>query len=124
MGFYEDSSTRSIIQIYHLGSNSWRTHGIVPYYFRWDIRRLGIISLGSLHWLVNPVAETYLHESPDVIVSFDICDEIFDELAFPDAVNNKDFIKEQELGVLDGCLCLLLRDPGLQVDFSVMREYG
>ncbi|XP_026420432.1 F-box protein CPR1-like [Papaver somniferum] len=116
--------SRSGVQVYKLGSDSWSIHRFIPYYFPCNTRRSGISVHESLHWLARPGVESYLQESPDVIVSFNICEERFDALAFPASVENENVIKEQELGALDGCLCLLLQNPDCRVDLWVMREYG
>ncbi|XP_026400696.1 F-box protein CPR1-like isoform X2 [Papaver somniferum] len=122
---FDGDSTRSGVQVYNLGLNSWSTHELIPYYVTCNTMRSGIIVHGSLHWLGKAGAKSFVQLCPDVIVSFDICDERFYELTFPAAVNNQDFSVGREIGVLDGCLCLILRHSSNgQVDLWVMREHG
>ncbi|XP_026420433.1 F-box protein CPR1-like [Papaver somniferum] len=112
--------SRSGVQVYHLGSNSWSTHQFIPYYFPCKTSRSGITVHGSLHWLGKPGVETYSQESPDTIVSFDICEERFDVLAFPATAENEDVIKAHEIGILDGCLCLIIQELNSRLDLWVL----
>ncbi|XP_026420429.1 F-box protein CPR1-like [Papaver somniferum] len=119
-------TSRCGVQLYNLGSNSWNnTYQFIPYCFQWYIRRSSITVHGSLHWLARPGVENMqMQRIPDVIVSFGICEDRFQDLALPAAVENEGVVKKQLLGALDGCLCLFLQQPGRRVDMWVMREYG
>ncbi|XP_026377556.1 F-box/kelch-repeat protein At3g06240-like [Papaver somniferum] len=118
-------SSHSVVQIYTLGSNSWRTCQCqdMPYYFPDGIKP-GVLVNGALHWYAVDKREYY-----EAIISFDMTNEIFKEVAritgsmlHPVVCDYS--IDYNNVSVLGGCLCILHKTYGVKVDVWVMQEYG
>ncbi|OVA03346.1 F-box domain [Macleaya cordata] len=118
----------SEVEVYTLGSNSWKKLKNIPYIVSSDLNRPGVLVNECLHWIASPnngLKKNRGSKDSKVIVSFDINDEIFLEVSHPEQLDDK-FGKH--LGVLGGCLCLvssLAMDDNVEsVDVWVMKEYG
>ncbi|CAN4094232.1 unnamed protein product [Withania somnifera] len=114
---------KSDVQVLSLGtSNRWRSIGDVVYRFAPNSQ--GIMLNGKMHWLTR--FGKYHGRYDRLIVSFDLADEVFDEVPKVDFDINPRMV-QYHLAVLGDCLavCLALR-PGTAGGFEiwVMREYN
>lgn len=108
----------SRIQVYSLRSNSWESSIPVPYRFCNEFNGVGAVLVhGNLHWLAD---DDYQNQ---FVVSFDIIEEHFEKLQLPkQPLKNKNWFIS--LGVLAGCLCVLVEVVQVCVELWVMRDYG
>ncbi|KAL7183119.1 hypothetical protein ACSBR1_041741 [Camellia fascicularis] len=104
------------VSVYTLRMNLWSRVEDSPYDHIVHGPSRGILVGGALHWLARKGVGS---NKSTVIVSFDLADENFRDM---DSVDN--FILVEELGVLGGCLCVLVPDYGFCDDVWVMKEYG
>lgn len=102
--------TSTGVESYTLGTDSWKSVPIIPYFFYY--RTFGLLVNGSFHWLAGSKRGT-------LIVSLDISDERFKEIELPIECLKKRsrFITE---AMLDGCLSVLVRNDRVWV----MQDYG
>ncbi|XP_051152153.1 F-box protein At3g07870 [Andrographis paniculata] len=113
-------SFSSNVDVYSLRSNVWMNKGVAPYLLeKWSSP--GVLVNHKLHWVSiwgrNPTGR--------VIVSYNLVDDTFTEIAFPSFESFSRRIKSQLLA-LNGCLCASMpRSSGCWTfDIWVMREYG
>ncbi|KAL7243276.1 hypothetical protein ACSBR1_015643 [Camellia fascicularis] len=102
----------NMVSVYTLRTNLWRRIEDSPYEHT-------LHEPGALHWLARKGVGS---NKSIVIISFDLVDENFRDMPSPDSVDN--FILVEELGVLGGCLCVLVPRYGVYNDVWVMKEYG
>ncbi|CAK9156624.1 unnamed protein product [Ilex paraguariensis] len=112
-------SNSTPVSVYSLGSDSWRAIRVaVP-----DMTfRLGAVSVnGFLHWLAYQLKEI------ELIVSFDLRNEVFQQMAMPDSCGF-DYEIKREIVVLKGSLSVIVYSAPLTAGNSfeiwVMTEYG
>ncbi|XP_026443983.1 F-box protein CPR1-like [Papaver somniferum] len=111
-----ESKDTTNIHVYTLASNSWKTG--IPYRFPYD-QRAGVSFNGDLHWVPLGDQENY------VILSLDISDENFKEMQIPKELSRNAANQYLFLGVLEGCLCLLVSlDVDGQFEVRKMLNYG
>ncbi|XP_026378963.1 F-box protein CPR1-like [Papaver somniferum] len=110
------------VEVYTLGSDSWKRIGNVSYKFE---KHHGVLVSGALHWFaVSSVQQL------KVLVSLDIVNERFVEVLLPkerltypeEPLEDVKYVKN--VGELGGRLCLLFHVFGVRVDLWVMQEYG
>ncbi|KAF9607975.1 hypothetical protein IFM89_003895 [Coptis chinensis] len=122
---YDDINARkdyhSLVSVYTLGGiGSWRDLDDVSYYFG---RPSAPLVNGSLHWLV--FGETKMDWGYyNVIVSFDIKDEVFQELPWPKGVNRFKECTHKEIVELGGVLWYVRCWYGKEAVAWVMKDYG
>ncbi|KAK9697284.1 hypothetical protein RND81_08G027100 [Saponaria officinalis] len=84
----------------------------------------GMSTNNHLHWNITEFDSEVFDYSRETILSFDICEEKWGEIPVLDELAIKSYIIE--LGVLNGCLCMLtsrgISYPNL--DLWIMKEYG
>ncbi|XP_028123682.1 F-box/kelch-repeat protein At3g06240-like [Camellia sinensis] len=107
-----------MVSVYTLRTNLWGRIEDSPYDHTVHGPPRGILVRGALHWLARKGVGS---NKSTVIVSFDLADENFRDMPSPDSVDN--FILVEELGVLGGCLCVLVPGYGVYNDVWVMKEY-
>ncbi|XP_052179115.1 F-box protein At3g07870 [Diospyros lotus] len=110
---------RSEVQVFSLnGSRNWKSLGKVPYPL--ERRSSEALVNGRLHWLTQPLRRPGLRRSCG-IVSFDIADEQFREVARPDCggLNRTNY----HLVVLGGCLAAVVCFHHYRFEIWVMKEY-
>ncbi|XP_026423074.1 F-box protein CPR1-like [Papaver somniferum] len=103
------SKDTTLVQIYSLASNLWETEKTIPYWFS-DMHISGVLVDGNLHWLA-------LGHHNFLLLSLDISDENFKEMQLPREVPEMN--KDMCLGVLQGCLCLLVK-----TDVNGVKNYS
>ncbi|GMP96426.1 hypothetical protein CsSME_00045082 [Camellia sinensis var. sinensis] len=109
----------NMVSVYTLRTNLWRRIEGSPYDHTVHGPSRGILVRGALHWLARKGVGS---NKSTIIVSFDLADENFRDMPSPDSVDN--FILVEELGVLGGCLCVLVPGYGVCDYVWVMKEYG
>ncbi|OVA01215.1 F-box domain [Macleaya cordata] len=112
------------VMVYTLGSNSWRTIQIFPYEILCGTEP-GVLVNGALHWIASA---RFSLGTPELIVSFDIGDERFQELPQSEYF---DLMFNKCVGMLGGCLCVFGKRYVVDWfnryrDFEVwvMKDYG
>ena len=109
-------------EVYTLSKDSWRRVVISPMSIRGIDDSPGIFFNGALHFI------TYYNQIRNFILSFDVNDEIFQEIMMPD-----DYIDEvfrhvggfsRYLVVFEGSLALIAFSKGNRCRIWAMREYG
>ncbi|XP_026440586.1 F-box/kelch-repeat protein At3g06240-like [Papaver somniferum] len=114
----------SDVDVYTLGSNSWKRIQSIPYSLsEIDCYFEGVSFKGSLHWLAHTFDE---NQKCNELVRFDIINERFQNVALPSlpkesSEKSKFNIKVGEFG---GCMCVVFQVFNLRVDVSMMQEYG
>ncbi|XP_026382643.1 F-box/kelch-repeat protein At3g06240-like [Papaver somniferum] len=110
----------SYVGVYTLGSDSWKTISSIPYKLAKGYNNVrfpvfpGVFLNGALHWL----AQSFSGNGLQVLLSFDMKDEIFAEIHQPENLDKFDY---KFVGLLGGCLCMLC-SVGFEV--WVMQHYG
>ncbi|KAK8346490.1 hypothetical protein V6Z11_A07G221000 [Gossypium hirsutum] len=107
---------QSDVQIYTLGSSSWRSLGKVSYQF---VRRPSeALVNGRLHWVSRPRR----YHPARRLISFDLADEQFREVPKPDCggLNRCNF----HLSVLGGCLAAAVYGNYGKLEIWVMKCYN
>ncbi|XP_042477613.1 F-box protein CPR1-like [Macadamia integrifolia] len=110
-----DSFSKEVeVNVYSLSTNSWRRVGDMPVHINaeGDHYVSGVLVNSALHWIAKG-------KTPYIIISFDLQDEKYREVALPDSVDDKIFMT---LGVLGGQLCVVCEFWSLE--FWVMKDYG
>ncbi|XP_010529479.1 PREDICTED: F-box protein CPR30-like [Tarenaya hassleriana] len=119
------------VKVYSLKTNSWKRIETVPvmiqflFYFYYHLlfrRGYGVLAANNLHWVLPPRPGLVVGNS--VIVRFDLVSEEFDKVPLPEAIGNYDSDIQMDIGVLDGCLCLICCRDQTYADVWVMKEYG
>ncbi|XP_026433855.1 F-box protein CPR1-like [Papaver somniferum] len=110
------SKDTTLVQVYSLASNLWKTEKTIPYLFCY-MHISGVLVNGNLHWLA-------LGQYNFLLLSLDISGENFEEMQLPRKIPKLN--KDMCVGVLQGCLCLLVRSDVNGVKFEVweMLDYG
>ncbi|XP_026442972.1 F-box/kelch-repeat protein At3g23880-like [Papaver somniferum] len=114
----DQSQGMSLVDVYNMGSNSWKSIESVPYSFPM-CGIPGVLVNGALHWL----GHTEALQRSLVMVTFNIIEERFEELQLPKQPFDKKKIFVT-VGVLKGCLCVINSiDPNC---FQIwkMEDYG
>ncbi|KAK9690602.1 hypothetical protein RND81_09G140100 [Saponaria officinalis] len=105
------------VGVYSLSSDTWKlVCNVVASPFGTPVSHNGaLVNNHLLHWLVSrgSVGE---HR----ICCFDVCREEWTEVKLPFIDTDVSYSGERDLGVLDGCLCMLITGG----DVWVMKEYG
>ncbi|GJR99653.1 putative F-box domain-containing protein [Tanacetum coccineum] len=112
---------QTCFQVISLKSNAWKVIGEVDYICS-KLQCVGVLCNGAIHWVMHPEN----NKKEQVILSFDLSKEEFEEIPQPDDARCKldnacqpDMI----LGIMEECLCLECCD----VHFSklwVMKKYN
>ncbi|WZY80574.1 hypothetical protein YC2023_026958 [Brassica napus] len=114
------------IKVFSLRSNKWkRIHllfevQILFIYFYYDLlhrRGNGVLASNSLHWILP---RTGGHTAFNTIIRFDLASDNLGVLNFPQDLYCED---DMDIGVLDGCLCLMCYSESSHVDVWILREY-
>ncbi|XP_026458627.1 F-box protein CPR1-like [Papaver somniferum] len=101
VGIEANGSKDSIlIQVYTLASNSWKIGQTLSYRFI-HFQTSGVLVNGNLHWLA-------LGQNNCLLLSLDIADGSFKEMQLPRHLLEMEMNKDICIGVLQGCLCLLV----------------
>ncbi|XP_026389802.1 F-box protein CPR1-like [Papaver somniferum] len=111
-----------VVEMYTLGSDSWRSIDTIPYMFssaHYDSIS-GVLVNGARHWLgaCRRLAQEF-------IVSLDFCEERLERLHLPEQLLEIEHWPIN-LGVLEECLCLFayVNIPCDQMEIWVMVDYG
>ncbi|XP_026451615.1 F-box/kelch-repeat protein At3g06240-like [Papaver somniferum] len=114
----DPSKGMSAVDVYTMGSNSWKSIESVPYSF--TISGVsGVLVNGALHWLGHTQA---LHRSL-VVVSLNVSEERFEEMELPKQPYEKNN-KFMTVGALEGFLRVIVNVDNTRVEVWKMREYG
>ncbi|KAG2333859.1 hypothetical protein Bca52824_005039 [Brassica carinata] len=122
-----DGSYPFEIKVFSLKSNRWkRIHlrsevQILFSHFFYNLTYRsgnGVLASNSLHWIL-PRSEGYIDFN--TIIRFDLASEDLGVLSFPENLYYEDYM---DIGVLDGCLCLMCYGDFSHVDVWILREYG
>ncbi|KAL5710459.1 hypothetical protein ACHQM5_021018 [Ranunculus cassubicifolius] len=107
----------SNVEVYTLGMDCWRVLESISY---------GIAAFRSVTALVNGVIHWYGCEAEgDVIIAFDVKDEIFQEISRPRGVDyNSCDVEIWELGGLLSMICIFGQIEVREIQMWVMKEYG
>jgi len=118
------------VKVFSLKKNSWKRIESVAssiqllFYFYYHLlyrRGYGVLAGNSLHWVLprRPGLIAF-----NLIVRFDLALEEFEIVRFPEAVANGNVDIQMDIGVLDGCLCLMCNYDQSYVDVWMMKEYN
>ncbi|XP_010539591.1 PREDICTED: F-box protein CPR30 [Tarenaya hassleriana] len=119
------------VKVYSLKSNSWTRIGTVPviiqflFYFYYHLlfrRGYGVLAANNLHWVLPPRPGLVVCNS--LIVRFDLVSEEFDKVPLPQDIGNYNSDTQMDIGVLNGCLCLMCNHDQTYTDVWMMKEYG
>ncbi|KAL5713841.1 hypothetical protein ACHQM5_015882 [Ranunculus cassubicifolius] len=110
----------SHISVYTLGEEEWRVLGEASYIFR-SVNSCNTLVGGAIHWNAKRMGA----DCWDLIVSFDIGDEVFGEISLPSEINPNE-VEDVVVSELGGLLCYTCQFPrqGDGVHIWVMKEYG
>ncbi|XP_062162112.1 F-box/kelch-repeat protein At3g06240-like [Alnus glutinosa] len=124
---YVVATTHSLVEIYTLRTGAWRSFTAPgpPYYFGEPIGGNSLCNSffnGAVHW----PARTPKHQRPfhHLIVSFNMEDEVFREMAMPKSLQGDQEISEFFMAVVDGLLALIPCRDDEDMPVWVMKEYG
>ncbi|XP_026429137.1 F-box protein CPR1-like [Papaver somniferum] len=118
-----DSSCPNVY-VYTLSSNSWKITQSIPCYFYYAYS-YGKFYEGALHWLAITYGQCSIK-----LECFGIINETFQEMALPEELEpyteqpSKKYMFNIDVGVLEGCLCLVLNVYNVGIDVWMMQEYG
>ncbi|XP_026442955.1 F-box/kelch-repeat protein At3g23880-like [Papaver somniferum] len=114
----DQSQGMSLVDVYTMGSNSWKSIESVAYSF--PICGVpGVLVNGALHWL----GHTQALQRSLVMVSFNVNEERFEELQLPKQPFEKKNIFVT-LGLLKGCLCVINSVDCDRFQIWRMQDYG
>ncbi|XP_076922049.1 F-box/kelch-repeat protein At3g06240-like [Bidens hawaiensis] len=117
------SSNSISCQVFNLKTGLWRTVQTTHMSIN-DPDIIGSFSNGAIHWIVRHSPHDDGFNKREMILSFDIKDEIFMEIVLPNGGENE----QSEfwcLGDLKGCLYAVYGgDNGVDMEMWVMKEYG
>ncbi|CAN6987312.1 unnamed protein product [Brassica oleracea var. botrytis] len=113
------------VKVFSLKMNTWkRVKRLLPaiqllFYFYYHLlyrRGYGVLACNSLHWVLprRPGLIAF-----NTIIRFDLAAEEFEILTFPESLAHENI----DIGVLEGCLCLMCNREFTSVDVWVMKEY-
>ncbi|XP_058198309.1 F-box/kelch-repeat protein At3g06240-like [Rhododendron vialii] len=117
-----DHAAVRIVAVYSLTTNAWRM--IQDFHYHLAEHRRGVCFNGRLHWLCWRTDDL---DYSDVVVAFDLVDEIFREVQLPASYDynvSRDHEMVVEMVVLEGCLCLLVWSMSDRIDVWMMMDYG
>ncbi|XP_026389157.1 F-box protein CPR1-like isoform X2 [Papaver somniferum] len=124
VGVTQETTDTTLVQVYSLASNSWKPGQTVPYRFPnyMFMQRRGVLINGDLHWLAVAQDKFFL-------LSLNFSDETFKELQLlPKELLEKNKNPCMILGLLEGCLCILVNSyaNGIRIHCEVwkMLDYG
>ncbi|XP_026447546.1 F-box/kelch-repeat protein At3g06240-like [Papaver somniferum] len=114
----DPSHGMSSVDVYTMGSNSWKSIGSVPYTFPICCRSGALVN-GALHWLGHSQAQ----DNSLVVVSLNISEERFEDMQLPKQPSDKntEFIS---VGVLEGRLCVIVNVDDIRFEIWRMQDYG
>ncbi|CAH8364725.1 unnamed protein product [Eruca vesicaria subsp. sativa] len=113
------------IKMFSLKSNKWKRIYLlfevqilfIYFYYHLLYRRgNGVLVSNSLHWILP---RTGGHTAFNTIIRFDLATDDLGVLSFPSDLYCED---DMDIGVLDGCLCLMCYSES-SVDVWILREY-
>ncbi|CAA7054415.1 unnamed protein product [Microthlaspi erraticum] len=118
------------VKVFSLKKNSWKRIDSnfstiqLLFYFYYHLlyrRGYGVLAGNSLHWVLprRPGLIAF-----NIVIRFDLALEEFEIVRLPEAVMNGEIDIQMDIGVLDGCLCLMCNYDQKHVDVWVMREYN
>lgn len=126
------------VMVYSFRNDSWKMVEEDVCLHKKPAHRNGVLVNNKLHWLL-----WYPSLREHRIASFDVCSEKWSEVPMPDYIENGPIHPKNrmawrlygmdkeddmvDLGVLDGCLCLLTKNYRRlfgEVDVWVMKDYG
>ncbi|KAL0709553.1 hypothetical protein Bca4012_016531 [Brassica carinata] len=115
------------VKVFSLKSNKWKRIDLLPedveilfdnFYFQLLYRRgNGVLAGNSLHWIL---IHNEGHFGMNTIVRFDLATEELGLVSFSHDV----YCKGMDIGVLDGCLCMMCYNELRHAEVWIMREYG
>ncbi|KAG7541892.1 F-box associated interaction domain [Arabidopsis thaliana x Arabidopsis arenosa] len=114
------------IKVFSLKKNSWKRVCLmfevqilfIHYYYHFLPRRgYGVLANNHLHWIL-PRRQGII--AFNAIIRFDLASDDLGVLSFPRALYTED---DMDIGVLDGCVCLMCYDEFSHVDVWVLKEY-
>ncbi|WZY80577.1 hypothetical protein YC2023_026961 [Brassica napus] len=115
------------IKVFSLKSNKWkRIHlhfevQIRFVYFFYNLlcrRRNGVLASNSLHWILH---RSQGYKACNTIIKFDLASDDLGVLSLPQDLYCGD---DMDIGVLDGCLCLMCYSVFSHVDVWILRDQG
>ncbi|XP_026397457.1 F-box protein At4g22390-like [Papaver somniferum] len=120
----------SEVQVYALGLHSWKIlPDIVPYKLDADYCKAATVINGTPHWIASrdPSSSDFSGYSK-CIVSFDVGGDNFREVPISTQIveefnHLESHNRVKTLGVLGGCLCLIVYDPYHTFEVWVMNDY-
>jgi F-box interacting protein len=113
-----------LVEIYTLNTGSWRAIAAPAPSYIVNERCLSVFVNGASHWVAHTPPEEGTFRN--VIVAFDMVDEVFHEIPVPDCFVGKLYLN-MTVAVLDGLLCLVPFNERMEEQsFSIwiMKEYG
>lgn len=117
--FSEPDTDLSEVQMYRLGSGLWKSFdSCIAYQFSRE--EPGVFLDGALHWLVSSHMGND-ESQPRVLISMDMEDGVFKEIAQPEHMDDFDYTF---VGGLRGCLCLLCSVSNAKFEIWQMKDYG
>ncbi|CAL9226440.1 unnamed protein product [Arabidopsis halleri] len=114
------------IKVFSLKKNSWKRVCLmfevqilfIHYYYHLLPRGgYGVLANNHLHWIL-PRRQGII--AFNAIIRFDLASDDLGVLSFPRALYTED---DMDIGVLDGCVCLMCYDKFSHVDVWVLKEY-
>ncbi|XP_042477844.1 F-box protein At3g07870-like [Macadamia integrifolia] len=109
---------KSDVRVYSLGTGKWKKLGNAPFNIRNSSSSKAIVN-GSIHWLATQEINS---EMSELIISFDVRNEVFREIPLPSCVEAKQHCNF--VTILGGCLSLIGSFPGNYVEIWLMKDYG
>ncbi|CAF1697530.1 unnamed protein product [Brassica napus] len=114
------------IKVFSLKSNKWKRILLlfevqilfIKLYYRLLYRRgNGVLASNSLHWIL-PRSRGYI--AYNTVIRFDLASDDLGILRYPLELLHED---DMDIGVLDGCLCLMCYSESSHVGVWILREY-
>ncbi|XP_062151893.1 F-box/kelch-repeat protein At3g23880-like [Alnus glutinosa] len=122
--YYYKVKVPPLVEIYTLNTGCWRAIAAPAPSYIVNERCLSVFVNGASHWVAHTPPEEGTFRN--VIVAFDMVDEVFHEIAVPDRFVGKLYLN-MTVAVLDGLLCLVpFNERKEEQSFSIwiMKEYG
>jgi F-box interacting protein len=123
-GRLHDYKVPPLVEIYTLNTGCWRAIAAPAPSYIVNERCLSVFVNGASHWVAHTPPEEGTFRN--VIVAFDMVDEVFHEIPVPDCFVGKLYLN-MTVAVLDGLLCLVPFNERMEEQsFSIwiMKEYG
>ncbi|CAA0396128.1 unnamed protein product [Arabidopsis thaliana] len=114
------------VKVFSLKKNSWKRVCLmfefqilwISYYYHLLPRRgYGVVVNNHLHWIL-PRRQGVI--AFNAIIKYDLASDDIGVLSFPQELYIED---NMDIGVLDGCVCLMCYDEYSHVDVWVLKEY-